>query len=162
MYLEGLHCSVIRMKIIIIPAPTQKAGEDHAILGALMPLSPHHHHCCHVHYFSSLSLAFLCPISTPMNSCSPSPPCKQFLIAVVGLHHPSLSLPLHVSSAGELQCGRGVLPYLVVIPLPWAPRYLLCGLTSHLHGEEGMGGLGQPLLLKSCSNLTESKKGVVS
>jgi hypothetical protein len=31
-----------------------------------------------------------------------------------------------------------------------------------LHGEEGMGGLGQPLLSKSCSNLKKIKKGIVS
>ena len=36
--------------------------------------------------------------------------------------------------------------YLVVIPLPWAPWYLLCTPTSNLQEEEGMGGLGQPIV----------------
>ena len=53
---------LIKMKIIIIPAPRTKCkGEDRAIiLGASTPLSPP----CHVHYISLSSLAFLFPIST--------------------------------------------------------------------------------------------------
>ena len=48
-------------------------------------------------------------------------------------------VPSHVLSAGGVAMWQGV-PYLVVIPLPWALWYCPCSLTSHLHGEERMGG----------------------
>jgi hypothetical protein len=184
---EGRARILIRMKIIIIPPRKMQGREDRAIvLGASMPLFPRHrHHCFPVPVIVVVSAT---SPRQPGPSCSPFPLVLVMLpistpwaVArggswgwcqlVPALHRPVVHpvsrgsqqqwgrrVPSCVSSAGGAAMWQGVLT-LWLSHFPGLPDSSY--VASHLiFTEEGMGGLGQPLLSKSCSNLKKSKGAV--
>jgi hypothetical protein len=120
---------LISTKIIIIPAPTQKAGEDRAIPGAPTPFSPRHRrHRCRFPIPVVVVASATSP-RRPWPSCAQFPPREQLFATAVGgpVVVMASSSPSPRRRGRRTVGGAGSLPVVLLLsPSPLLLSLLVC------------------------------------